>query len=122
MIYDITDIINETHQFSCLIEGGRSARLAQLKDSHDRTGQNRHLPIFFLYFILSLTISLSLRLLWTKVWQLSNMCKIRWWAVNRVKHPSSCFIVHIYTDADMLYINVYVYSVYMIYEAAFLDV
>ncbi len=32
------------------------------------------------------------------------------------------FIVHIYTDADMLYINVYVYSVYMIYEAAFLDV
>lgn len=62
MIYDITDIINETHQFSCLIEGGRSARLAQLKDSHDRTGQNRHLPIFFffLYFILSLNISLSL--------------------------------------------------------------
>lgn len=40
MIYDITDIINETHQFSCLIEGGRSARLAQLKDSHDRTEQN----------------------------------------------------------------------------------
>ncbi len=32
------------------------------------------------------------------------------------------FIVNIYTDADMLYINVYVYSVYMIYEAAFLDV
>lgn len=29
--------------------------------------------------------------------------------------------MHIYTDADMLYINVYVYSVYMIYEAAFLD-
>lgn len=54
MIYDITDIINETHQFSCLIEGGRSARLAQLKDSHDRTGQNRHLPIFlFFFFILS---------------------------------------------------------------------
>jgi len=47
MIYDITDIINETHQFSCLIEGGRSALLAQLKDSHDRTGQHRHLPIFF---------------------------------------------------------------------------
>lgn len=22
MIYDITDIINDTHQFSCLIEGG----------------------------------------------------------------------------------------------------
>jgi len=30
--------------------------------------------------------------------------------------------VHIYTDADTLYINVYVYSVYMIYEAPFLDV
>ncbi len=56
MIYDITDIINETHQFSCLIEGGRSARLAQLKDSHDRTGQNRHLPIFFFSFTLSLPI------------------------------------------------------------------
>ncbi len=50
MIYDITDIINETHQFSCLIEGSRSARLAQLKDSHDRTGQNRHLPIIFILF------------------------------------------------------------------------
>jgi len=25
MIYDITDIINDTHQFSCLIEGGRTA-------------------------------------------------------------------------------------------------
>lgn len=30
--------------------------------------------------------------------------------------------MHIYTDADMLYINVYVYSVYMNYEVAFLDV
>lgn len=25
MIYDITDIINDTHQFSCLIEGGCGA-------------------------------------------------------------------------------------------------
>lgn len=68
MIYDITDIINETHQFSCLIEGGRSARLAQLKDSHDRTGQTRHLPIFFFYFTLfPLSLSLS-SLLLTKVY------------------------------------------------------
>lgn len=72
MIYDITDIINETHQFSCLIEGGRSARLAQLKDSHDRTGQNRHLPIFFflsLFYPLPQYFSLSLSsLLLTKVY------------------------------------------------------
>lgn len=67
MIYDITDIINETHQFSCLIEGGRSARLAQLKDSHDRTGQSRHLPIFSSFILpspsLFLPLSLSLSLL-----------------------------------------------------------
>jgi len=67
MIYDITDIINETHQFSCLIEGGRSALLAQLKDSHDRTGQQTPSHFFPFYFTLSLPISLSYSLLLSKV-------------------------------------------------------
>lgn len=62
MIYDITDIINETHQFSCLIEGGHSARLARLKDFDERTSQNRHLLFFIFIFFYPLPLSPHLSL------------------------------------------------------------